>query len=660
MNLVITFKSKQKSISDFMETQTATNIKALVRLAKKFAGKHSISDVQLSPDGQRVVYVGGAKYQSSFNAESKIYCLDLKTKTTRIINGFLSNSYDTSPRWSKKNNMIAFVSHAKNEASDKICVFDLDINETVSEVLLPGRIPRIRNLSSMEWSYHDEKIVFLMEKQKRIGDHHDRLVVTEQKGDFVGCWELNFQTGGLELISPPNIHVWDFSYSQDGKRFAYLTSENSSESEWYGAKIIIIDSVQGFISELKPCGQVSKMEWSSEGNILYIICGINSDRGISGGDIFQVSVDTGCEFKKLTLANDITFVNMYKPKTQEDLFVVGYQKGETILGWANESTGLVEVLVKGQFSVSDDFLPKCSLNDAGNKIALIKEDSNSPSNIYLMNIETKNIDCVTSFNINKAYSSSLKTTLAKWKSSDDREMQGILLSPVDQKKPLPLIVAIHGGPNYLWSHKCYADSWFSILVEYGFCVFLPNPRGSLGWGVEFASANIGDPGGLELQDILSGVDYCVELGLADSEKVGVYGWSYGGYLAAWSITQTGRFFAAVVGAGITNWVSFHGAGNLNSWDKLLMNNEKISTSSNYINRSPVLFSQFIKTPTLLLHGQEDSVVPVTQSLEFHRALKDIGAYTELWIYPGQEHDLDDIFCQADVIERIVNWFSKLL
>ncbi len=208
-----------------------------------------------------------------------------------------------------------------------------------------------------------------------------------------------------------------------------------------------------------------------------------------------------------------------------------------------------------------------------------------------------------------------------WSAADGLEIEGLLLVPHEGEAPYPLIVCVHGGPTGAWSWSFLpAGSPGPLLAQEGYAVLLPNPRGSAGRGQEFARANLGDMGGGDLQDILAGVDALVEEGLVDTERVGVYGGSYGGFMSAWAVTQTDRFRASIPLAAVTDWRSFHHTTNIGRFDALFLDADPFEVGGEYDARSPVVQAKNCKTPTLMVHGEEDLCVPVSQAQEMYQAL----------------------------------------
>lgn len=249
----------------------------------------------------------------------------------------------------------------------------------------------------------------------------------------------------------------------------------------------------------------------------------------------------------------------------------------------------------------------------------------------------------------------------EWYAEDGQQMQGLLVRPSNARpgKRLPLIVHPHGGPTGITANEYMSPArWVYRLTQRGFAVFMPNYRGSTGRGIEFAEANIGDMGGRDFQDIMAGVDALIERGIADEEKLGIGGWSYGGFLTAWAITQTDRFKAAVAGAAITDWLSFHGTSYLCAWDSLHYQADPYVRGSVYERFSPMLYIANARTPTLILHGEKDGDVPLSQGVELFRALREHGVESEMVIYPREPHSVSETPHVRDLLQRTCDWFES--
>ena len=248
-----------------------------------------------------------------------------------------------------------------------------------------------------------------------------------------------------------------------------------------------------------------------------------------------------------------------------------------------------------------------------------------------------------------------------WRGPDDLPIRGLLLLPRDRPAgPSALVVDVHGGPT--WSVKHGFDPGYAIpLVAAGYAVLLPNYRGSVGWGQEFTRRNVRDPGGAEFQDILRGVDWCVEQGIADAARVGITGVSYGGYMTAWAVATSDRFRAAVMISGISNLLSCHYACN-HSFCEFIVGGPHTEAVAQrlFVERSPLIHVAGANTPTLILHGTEDRCTPLGQAEEFYRALVDQGVETEIVIYPREGHGFQEQAHQLDAWQRSIAWFDRHL
>lgn len=255
-----------------------------------------------------------------------------------------------------------------------------------------------------------------------------------------------------------------------------------------------------------------------------------------------------------------------------------------------------------------------------------------------------------------------------WLAPDELEIGGVLVLPPGKDRadgPFPLIANIHGGPYGRWADEFLGVSWWAFgqwLATAGFAVLHPNPRGSQGRGQAFAAAVAGAVGQEEWTDILAGIDALVADGTADPGRLGIVGWSHGGFMAAWAVTQTNRFRAAVMGAGVVDWAIQVGAGDFGRAEAVQGGSFGWEGPGPHRHDllSPVSYAANVTTPVLIVHGEADSNVPVGQATYFHRALSQFGAEHELVVYPRENHEFAERAHQVDVMDRIRSWFIRWL
>jgi dipeptidyl aminopeptidase/acylaminoacyl peptidase len=247
----------------------------------------------------------------------------------------------------------------------------------------------------------------------------------------------------------------------------------------------------------------------------------------------------------------------------------------------------------------------------------------------------------------------------KYKSFDGLEIEAALLKPVnfDGKAPFPTIVLIHGGPTGNWQDNI--DAWGQLLVARGYLVMYPNIRGSVGYGQRFVEMNRADWGGGDFKDVMAGVEDLIVKRMADPERLGIGGWSYGGYMAEWAITQTQRFKAAVSGAGMADLISEFGTEAGPAYDEWFWG-VPYEKPEGFLNASPFLYVRNAKTPTLILQGEDDTVDPQGQSQELYRGLKRYGVESELVLYPREPHGFQEAQHRVDVQRRVLEWFEAHL
>jgi dipeptidyl aminopeptidase/acylaminoacyl peptidase len=258
-----------------------------------------------------------------------------------------------------------------------------------------------------------------------------------------------------------------------------------------------------------------------------------------------------------------------------------------------------------------------------------------------------------------------RTEVIRWKSADGLEIEGLLTYPVGyaKGKRAPLLLVIHGGPMGVFTQSFAGTAGpypVAAFAAKGYAVLRANVRGSSGYGKKFRYANYGDWGGGDFQDLMTGVDHVIGLGVADPERLGVMGWSYGGYMTAWTITQTKRFRAASVGAGVTNLMSFTGTADIPSFLPDYFAGEFWDRLDAYRAHSAMFHVKGVSTPTLIQHGERDARVPLTQGKELYNALKRQGCATQMVIYPRTPHGIEEPRLLLDCMKRNLEWFDRYL
>jgi len=341
-----------------------------------------------------------------------------------------------------------------------------------------------------------------------------------------------------------------------------------------------------------------------------------------------------------------------------DALYVREAQGSGAVIWALPVDGAPPRLV----SDTPHMVAEASLSPAGDAFGLVLVDNDLPPEAYLTTADRFAPRAVSAVNKEFAAFRLGKTEVVRWQSTDGTTIEGLYTHPVvPSQGPPPLLVELHGGPalvadrQYLGALNYYPQA---VFAERGYALFQPNVRGSDGYGPDFRRANVGDWGGADFADLQSGIDALIARQMADPARLGIMGWSYGGYLSAWAIGHTDRFRAASIGAGITDLVSQCGSMDLPDFIPLYFGGEAYERFEILFDRSPLKYAAAIKTPTLFQHGVADERVPFTQSLELYTALSRLGVATSLAAYPRSGHDVTEPSLIRDLMVRNLDWFTR--
>jgi len=309
--------------------------------------------------------------------------------------------------------------------------------------------------------------------------------------------------------------------------------------------------------------------------------------------------------------------------------------------------------------------PNTSLNRTGTHFGFVSQSSREPAEAYVMPLSAKKPVKISAANAAIPKIGIAETRVIQWKARDGKQIEGLLTLPLNYQagKAYPMILNIHGGPagafneTFIGSPTIYPIAAFA---EKGYAVLRPNPRGSVAYGHAFRTANLNDWGGADYQDLMTGVDEVIRQGIADPQRLAVMGWSYGGYMTNWVITQTNRFKCAASGAGLSNMPSMWGTNDIPGVLDEYFTGAWYDQPERYAKLSPLYHVKNVATPTLFLHGEQDFRVPITQAYEMHSAIERRGIKTEMVVYPRTPHGPQEPKFLQDVMQRHFDWVEKFI
>ena len=494
--------------------------------------------------------------------------------------------------------------------------------------------------------------------------------------------------GQAELLTPDTLHVYEFDWSPDSQKLAYIAAAPPGENNWWVAQLYTAAATlnaqpTSIVDPQKDDGslhglQIAVPRWSPDGSHIAFIGGLMSDQGATGGDLYLIaaggghplnltpnSTDTAAWLawsgRNSLIATDIeagmSRVFSYHLNVSPDMV----SPGGSLKFDGNAATG--RVLLEVPAAIGDGRISMSLSIAKNNTFAVASSSFEKPPEIYLGELKPgATLTQVTHVNdaLKPAWG---KSESIKW-TNEGLHIQGWLMLPAhyDPAKKYPLVVMVHGGPSSAvlprWPSAGFGGAPLSAMDYF---VLEPNPRGSYGQGEKFTMANRKDFGYGDLRDILAGVD-AVEKKYpsVDDGRLGLTGWSYGGFMTMFGVTQTQRFHAAVAGAGISDWQSYYGENSIDQWMLPFFGASVYDDPSVYAKSSAIDYIRKVKTPTLVVVGDRDGECPAPQSFEFWHALKAEGVPTELVVYANEGHGFRSPEHRIDVLERSLDWFDRYL
>jgi dipeptidyl aminopeptidase/acylaminoacyl peptidase len=615
-----------------------------------------VSAPRISPDGARVAYtVSETKTEKDkeWKSVTQVWVVAVTGgKPRQYTRGEKSA---TAPEWSPDGNMLAFLSDREKDGERQVWMMQADGGEAWPVTTHKGGVSGFRFspdgkqllLSATDQPPKDE------EDRKKVKD--DTMVI-DHDIKMTHLWLWNIEKKDEKRLTEGNFTVSDPQWSPDGTRVSYTTRPTPKADDGSLSNVWVLTIASGEKKKLEDdAGSSDLARWSPDGKWIAYTGSRDASAGVSTTYLYLVPPDGGAP-KEITPKSNL---NIGTPVWSRD--------GRTIYF----STNVLEAIEVYSVDVTSGAVKQISQRGGSTGITEITRDGKTivgtmsgakqPTELYSSNADFSSLKALTDHNSWLKEYSLADTEVVKWKSKDGTEIEGLLTKPVGYEagKKVPFLLNPHGGPTGASINNFTGT--VQVLAANGFAVLQPNFRGSTGKGLAFAQANKNTWGKGDYEDCMTGVDAMIANGIADPDRLGAFGWSYGGYMTFWILTQTDRFKAVSPGAGLTNIYSMYSQNDIQRYLRWFYSDKSPWDAQElYWDRSPMKYVKNVKTPTMIMHGQVDTRVPIAQAQEFYTALKEMNVPVEFVVYPRENHGFTEPRHQMDRVRRYVKFFAKYL
>ena len=603
--------------------------------------RRGIADLEFAPDRARLVFTVTEPVKGSAR-QRNLWLLDVASGRVRQLTFSAKN--DSAPRWAPDGRSIAFLSDRDGAAQ----LYLLPMSGGEAEKLTD----RKESISAFRWAPDGRHLALLMneprtEAQQARDKDKDDARIADKDDRMPRIWDLELASRAVRQVTTARMRIGQIEFVPGGDRLIAAASAKPDEDAFNEA-IFSIDLTDGRVTPIAaPRGPIGAMAVSPDGKTIAYGCARVD--GPAPHDLCLQPAAGGAA-RNLTGATIDRPVNQAKWIDDQSLAVSvarGFQTSIEIVG----ATGRGQAIEGLTGNVS------AFARAADGTIAFVSERAAQAPELWLKSPKAP-ARAVTTLNEQWSARPVIAPEFVKYKSADGTEIEAALLKPSAlSPQPYPAVILVHGGPTGRWADNF--EPWGQLLAARGYAVLYPNVRGSTGYGHHFVEMNRADWGGGDFADVMAGADWLVARGIADPNRLGIGGWSYGGYMAAWAVTQTPRFKAAVSGAPVIDLASEFGTEDGSAYDEWFYGTpyEKLD---GFLKSSPMTFVKKVRTPTLLLQGEADTTDPIGQSQQFYRGLKRYGVESDLVLYPREPHGLREDKHLIDRLTRILAWYDKYL
>lgn len=639
--------------------------------AAAFGAPSQASQPSASPTAPLVALKVGIRASLNTNPVSRICVVDTSSGESTIIRT-AESAQAGSPQWSPTGQQLAWLSDQQTPG-----VLDLYVLDTAylrQHDASPSTTPPLPGTAeAFSWSPDgscllvrvaehgaDQAAAYGSDRMGSRGNADEPswlpdVQTSKQQTGWRSLWIYELGSDRLHRVSKPVLNMWEAVWlGQD--RILGVVSDSPTENAWYEASMAVLDVKTGSHRIVyRGKQQLGLPVASPSGSTAAFVDCLSSDRGGVAGEAILLDVEEESSQRLNLNGVDVTWLQWLD---EERLCFIGLRGTYTVAGCYHRFSGHVEEHWVSERTCGPLY-PEGTVSKDG-EFVVVSEGWDQYQQLDIAHRGQSRTILSWANDSSRWLQSQLGPMQnMTWRASDGLEIQGYLTLPTaHHKPPFPLILSSHGGP--VWTFR---NTWgmssplVPLLVSQGYAVLSANPRGSTGHGPAFAEKVLGDMGGMDAQDLLSGVQSMVNHGIADEKRLGIMGVSYGGYMAAWLPALSPIFRAAVPIAPITNWYSYHNTSNIGKYDELFFRQSPHHPDNLYHHRSPVMFVDRNKTPTMQVIGAKDRCVHPSQALEYHRVLSAKGTESALLVYPDEGHGIRQFPAYLDFSARVLDWFN---